>query len=312
MLTYYSLRRNARAFKDFTGITVAEYTELYARFEPAWIAAEQKRLRRAGRQRAIGGGRIYRLGVEDQLLMVLVWLRTYPTTATLGYLFSVSQPTASRNSQRLLTVLYEISLGEFEWPDPPQKGEGRKLTELKETYPDVFAIIDATEQPVERPKDKIQENLYYSGKRRRPTCKTSIVVNEDGVIRAITDSAPGCTHDLTQIRESGLLDYIPRETVVVADAGYDGLYKDLLDHSVATAHKAQRNKPLMQAHKDANRELSYVRIIVENVFCHLKHFRILSDRFRHNVIDIHSAVFAVIAAIVNRRTKRRLELSNTC
>jgi len=310
MLRYYSLRRHSRAFRDLTGMSVAEYEELFERFEPAWVAAEEKRLLRPGRQRAIGAGREYRLDNEDQLLMVLVWLRIYPTTATLGYLFDVSQPTASRNSQRVLQVLKESSKDEFEWPDPPRKYGGRKLSELQQVYPDAFAIIDATEQAVERPTDREQERVHYSGKRRRPTCKASIVVNERGVIRGVTESAPGRTHDLTQIRQSGLLAHIPARVTVVADAGYDGLYKDLPNHSVATSHKAQRNHPLQQAHKDINRELSSIRIIVENVFCQLKHFRCLCDCFRHNVNNVHSAAFITIAAIVNRRTERRLEMAN--
>jgi IS5 family transposase len=163
---------------------------------------------------------------------------------------------------------------------------------------------------VERPKEREKERLHYSGKRRRPTCMASIVVNEYGVIRGVTESAPGRTHDLTQIRQSGHLTHIPTDVIVVADSGYDGLYKNLPDHSVATAHKAQRNHPLQQAHKDMNRELSSIRIIVENVFCQLKHFKCLCDCFRHDVIAMHSAAFMTIAAIVTRQTMRRFEMAN--
>jgi hypothetical protein len=310
MLSYYSLRRNERAFKQFTGITVEEFDLLYADFEAAWVIAERKRLERPGRKRAIGGGNDYSLGLEGQLLMVMVWLRLYLTTAAVGYLFGISQSAASRNTRRVLKVLREVSEKEFGWPEPPGKGKGRSLREMKEAYPDLFAIIDATEQPVETPQDREEEHLHYSGKRRRSTCKSSLIVNERGRIRAITPSAPGRTHDLTQIRQAGVLDDIPSCVGVVTDAAYDGLYKDLPDHSVATAHKAQRNHPLEQAHKDINRELSSLRVIVENVICQLKHFRILAERFRHDVKLVHSDVFAVIAALINRRTQRRLESSD--
>jgi hypothetical protein len=238
MLSYYSLRRNECAFKQFTGITVSEFDALYADFEAAWVIAERKRLERPGRKRAVGGGNNYRLEPEEQLLMVMVWLRLYLTTAVVGYLFGIS------------------------------------------------------------------------GKRRRSTCKSSLIVNEHGKIRAVTDTAPGRTHELTQIRQADVLDDIPICVGVVADAAYDGLYKDLPEHSVATTHKAQRNHPLEQAHKDINRELSSLRIIVENVICQLKHFRILADRFRHDVRNVHSDVFAVIAALINRRTQHRLESSH--
>jgi len=310
MVTYYSLRRNPRAFKRITGLSVEEFDRLYADFEPAWIAAEQARLQRPERKRAMGGGNNYKLDVETQLLMVMVWLRLYLTTATLGYFFGISQSAASRNTRRLLTILEAVSRQEFEWPEPPRKGQGRTADELAEEYPDLFAILDATEQPLEKPTDKERERLAYSGKRRRSTVKTSLIVNEDGVIRGLTASALGRTHDLTQMRQSGLLGQMPPQVIVVADAGYTGLDKDLPNHSVAVAHRAQRNHPLEQDHIDANRELSSVRIIVENVFSHLKNFQSLADRFRHDVEQVHCAVFAVIAMLVNRRTQRRLALAD--
>lgn len=306
MIRYHELRRHERVFKDVTGVTVAEFEHLYGKFEAAWVAAEERRLRRPGRQRAIGGGSLYRLGAEDQLLMVLVWLRIYPTTATLGYLFGVSQPTASRNSRRVLKVLKEVSMDEFEWPDPPQKGEGRRLAELRKAYPDALAIIDATEQLVERPQDSEKEEQYFSGRRKRPTAKASIVVNEHGVIRGITKSSPGKTHDLTQIRQSGLLAQIPTQVRVVADSAYQGLDKTMPDHRVSTLPRAQRDNPLSSAQKEERRRLSAIRFVVERVFCHIKHFSIMEHRFRHDVEDLHSDAFAVIAALVNRRTKLRL------
>lgn len=309
-LSLYRVRQNERVFKSITGLTVTEFDDLYERFEPAWVAAEQKRLQREGRRRAVGGGRDYSLSIQKLLLMVVIWLRLYPTTNVLGFLFGLSQPTASRNTRRLLAVLHEVSKGEFPLNNPPRRGQGCELDELLQSHPDLAAIIDATEQPVERPQDREQENLHYSGKRRRSTCKASIVVNEHGVIRSVTTSAPGRTHDLTQLRQSGFLERIPLPTTVIADAGYDGLHHDLPNHSVATAHKAQRNHPLTPEHKAVNRELSSVRIIIENVFCELKHFRSLYDCFRHDVTNVHSSVFAVIAATVNHRIQHRLALSD--
>ena len=92
-----------------------------------------------------------------------------------------------------------------------------------------------------------------------------------------------------------------------ADAGFDGLLKDLPHHSVATAYKAQRNHSLTEVHKLMNRELSRVRIVIEHVLAQMKQFRALSERFRHN-LQIHDDIFVLVAAIVNRRTRQRLAL----
>jgi transposase len=304
MLTYQSLAKRRRAFKSVTGLSVKEFEALYHDFEALWLAAEAQRLSRPTRQRAIGGGGVYKLGLRTQVVMVMLWLRMYPTTETLAALFEVDKATISRNSRRVLKVLAQID--RIEWPTPPHKGQGNDLESLLQAYPDLLAVIDATEQAVQRPQDKEQEQAHYSAKCKQSTCKKAIVVNEVGVIRDLTPTVPGRTHDLTLVRQSGLLSRLPAAVTVIADAGFDGLANNLPDHSVATAHKAQRNHPLTLDHKLANRLLSGERIIVENVFAHLKHFRCLSTRFRHHVQACHHLMFTVVAIIVNRRTRARL------
>jgi transposase len=306
MLTFEKLSKRPHSFKNLTGLSLSEFEQLYTEFEPAWEAARQAWLRRAVRQRADGGGRPYALSLRTQLVMVLVWLRLYLTTEALGVLFELDKSNVSRNSRRLLQVLRHVSQAEFGWPEPPAKGQGKDLDQALKSYPDLVAVVDATEQPVQRPKDKQREKASSSGKSRRHTAKSAIVVNEHGLIRAVTATTPGGVHDLTHVRQAGILARIPPCVSVVADAGFDGLYKDLPHHSVATAHKAQRNHPLTPDHRATNRELSAVRIIVENVLCHLKHFRILAERFRHQVEQWHSDIFFVIAALINRRTRQRL------
>jgi transposase len=306
MVSYQKLSQRPGSFKSLTGLTVAEFDALYAQFALAWAVAEEQRLHRRSRQRAIGGGRRYRLSTPTQLLMVLMWLRLYLGTEALGVLFDIDKATVSRNNRRTLAVLRVVTAEDFGWPDPPARGEGKTLGEALQSYPDLAAVLDTTEQPVQRPQDKAREKRYFSGKSHRHTCKNAIVVNEHGLIRTVTPTTPGAMHELTHVRQAGVLAQIPRQVAVVADAGFDGLYKDLPDHSVATAHKAQRNHPLTPDQRAINRELSALRVIVENVFAHLKHFHILADRFRHQVERCHSEVFWVVAALVNRRTRTRL------
>lgn len=171
--------------------------------------------------------------------------------------------------------------------------------------PDLLAILDATEQPVQRPKDPERQRRFYSGKKKRHTIKTGLVVNEEGLIRAVTPPTPGSVHDLRHFRESGVLGRIPRACRVVGDRAFTGLQHDLPRHNLAIAHKARRHHPLTRAQKVANRELSQRRMVVEHVFAAMKQFRALADRFRH-AVEVHQDVFTVIAALVNQRTRKRL------
>lgn len=305
--TYSSLCRDEKIFRSWSGLSRSEFDDLYHRFEPEWTKAEVARLQGRPRQRDLGGGGDYTLDLETRVLMLLIWLRHYLTGETLGSLFGVSQSTVSRNLTRMLPVLQRLAADSLQ--RPTHKGGRRTLAQLQQAQPDLFAILDATEQSINNPQNDALSRLYFSGKQRRPTCKTAICVNEDGLIRHLSTTVPGSIHDVTHLRQSGLLTHVPKETIAVADSAFVGIYRDLPGHNVLVPHKAYRAHPLLPDHKLANRELSAIRIKVENVFAQLKIFRILTHRFRHQVTTIHSQVFTIIAAIHNWRTLNRLARS---
>ncbi len=224
-MSYPGLRGNEKLFRSWSGLSVAEFDELYRRFEPAWTKAERERLQSRVRQRAIGGGDDYALDLDTRLLLVLVWLRHYLSGETLGDLFGVSQSTASRTINRLLPLLSALAAESFK--APTGKGPKRSLRHLQQAEPDLFAIFDATEQSVNKPQDDEQSRLHFSGKQRRSTCKVAIQVNELGLIRQLSATCPGSIHDVTHLRQSGLLTQLSQETVAVADAAFVGMPSSL-------------------------------------------------------------------------------------
>ena len=308
MGTYDKLRKKPQVFKSISGVTEAEFDELYDKFAPKWDEAEKMRLSRGDRQRRIGGGHPYTLELREMLLMTLVWLRLYLSLDALGFMFDVDKATASRNTRRVLLVLRQLGDATLGWPEPPKRGEGRSIEQALHEYPDLLAIIDATEQPIERPSDRAQQKAHYSGKKKRHTRKTQIVVNEQGEIRSVSTSIPGSTHDLELFRQSEVAQQLPEEVTVGGDAGYQGLHDELPNRSVFVPHKATRKHPLLEDQKLVNRELSSIRIVVENTLAELKHFKILADRYRHS-LDIYDDSFRAVVALVNPRISLRVAQS---
>ncbi len=304
MLSYQFLVKRPSAFYSLSGITVREFHALYERFEPLWLEAEWKRLSRPDRRREIGGGNQYRLALRDQLLMTVIWLHLYLNTETLGVLFEVNKSTISRNSRRVLAVLRQVGEDAVWWQEPPGKGQGRTLVEAQAVCPDLLAVMDVMEQRIQRPQGRAAQSDHYSAKQKAHTRKTGIIVNEHGLIRGVTATYPGRTHDLTLFRQSGLLEDIPRDVTVIGDKAFDGLASTLPNHSVGTPHKARRNRPLDEGERWANRDFSCQRMIVENTICELRHFQALFHRFRHALTLSDSVVRAVIA-LVNPRIARR-------
>ena len=309
MINYQDLSQKPKIFKNLTGVTVSEFHQLYRQTYPIWQQQEQERLSRPDRQRAIGGGRKYELKFREQLLMTLVWLRLYLNTEALGYFFGVNKSTVSRNTRRVLAALRVVGEETLGWPEPPQPGRGKNVAQALAEYPDLFALVDATEQAIRRSSDNETQRQHYSGKKKRHTRKTQLIVNEHGQIRHLSRSTPGSLHDLKHFRLSGAAAQIPRQTTVGGDAGYDGLGNDLPEHSVITSFKARRNHPLTEEQKLLNQEFSRLRIIVENTICQLKHFKVLAHQFRH-AVELYDDAFRAVVAIVNPRISRRVALAS--
>jgi hypothetical protein len=303
MITYTNLSRNPRVFKSLTGVTVDEFQHLLAELVPLWAEAEEKRLDRPDRQRAIGGGRRPELSLLEQLLLTLVWLRLYLTTEALGFLFGVHKSTVSRYTRTLLPLLRQVGEGTLGWPEPPRRGQN--LDQACQAHPDLFALVDATEQPVQRPRDPEAQKAHYSGKKKRHTRKIQIIVNEWGQVRDVSTSTPGAVHDLAHFRQSGAAARIPPGTIAGGDAGYQGLQHELPDHSVMTPFKKSKHHPLSDEEKLLNQEFAALRITVENTICQFKHFHALADRFRH-ALDRLDDVFRAVLAIVNPRIQKRV------
>lgn len=305
MISYQSLTQKPRVFKSVTGLEQAEFDRLFQKFLPVWVAHERARRDRPDRKRAIGGGRHYKLLLQDRLVMVLTWLRLYLNTEALGFFFGLNKSNVSRNCQRLLPVLRALGDETLGWPTPPKRGEGKSVEEALRECPDLLAIVDTTEQRVRRPRDNERQKQHYSGKKKAHTRKTGIVVNEQGRIRAVTASTPGSKHDLKHVVEAGVLERVPPGVTAIGDAGFDGLPNYYPERSIGTPHKARRNHPLTLDQKLANREFSSVRIVVENTLSQLKHFQILAQQFRH-ALGLYDEVFLAVVGLINDRFDRRM------
>ena len=112
------LRTRPSVFRHLTGLTVAAFDQLAAELVPVLERAHRDTLDRRDRQRAVGGGDTFDLSSADHLLLTVVWLRQYPTNEVLGFLFGVSDSTASRTRTRVLPHLEQAGKDTMRMPDP--------------------------------------------------------------------------------------------------------------------------------------------------------------------------------------------------
>ena len=87
-------------------------------------------------------GRPPKLSRADQLLMTLMYWREYRTEFHIGLTYGVSESTVCRTIKRVENVL--IQSKQFHLP-------GKKALQPSDTILEIV-LVDATEQPIERPK----------------------------------------------------------------------------------------------------------------------------------------------------------------
>jgi hypothetical protein len=94
------------------------------------------------------------LSFREQLLLVVVWLRVYPTSPVLGLLFGLSHPTVLRTIARVLPILEQAGRDTMRLPGHGQRGRRsrRTLDDLVVAIPDLTVIGDTCEQRVQRPR----------------------------------------------------------------------------------------------------------------------------------------------------------------
>lgn len=290
-----NLRTHPVVFKHLTGLTVAVFDELAAEVVPAVEAAHRKTLDRPDRQRAVGGGDRFDLTTADQLLLTVIWLRQYPTNEALGFLFGVSDSTASRARTRCLPVLEQAGRDAMRMPDPGAAGRKRLPGLLKDT-PGLAVVIDSFEQRTRRPKRR--QRAYYSGKKKAHTLKTQVAVDEhSGRFADVSDSVPGRWADVKLLKRSRLMTRLPAGVGGIGDLGYTGI-RDI-HPSGACPRRKPRGKPRPAEDVRYNRAFSRRRIVVEHALARLRRFRAVTDVNRHRRKG-HAARVRACAGLVNR------------
>lgn len=300
--------RDERQLRALTGLSQVQFDKLLVTFTQVYEAERQRaymRTKLAGtRKRKPGGGQKGKLPrMEDKLLFVLYYYKTYPTFDVLGTHFDLSRSKAHENLHKLSPILHAtlVEMGmmpkrEFKTPD-----------ELKAVLGGIDQIlIDATERQMRRSKDDATQREHYSGKKKRHTVKNTVISTIDKVILFVGRTFTGRNHDYKMLKEElpPDLDWFS-ELKVLVDLGYLGIQSDYegddIDLPFKKPRKSKKNPEpqLTDEQKAANRILSQARIFVENAIGGIKRYNILVHAFRNHKENFQDDVIAVSAALWN-------------
>ena len=170
-------------------------------------------------------------------------------------------------------------------------------------------MIDATERPCRRPKNKRRQKNHYSGKRKAHTLKNTVIAPVKGGIDVIGPTTPGHQHDYAMLK--GELD--PEKpglssVEVSADLGYQGIEKNYpkigivhIPHKKPRQSKTHPNPKRTPKQKRENRLISQVRVGIEHLIGQLKNFGALTIKFRNHLNKVSDPIILVVAGLCNLR-----------
>lgn len=221
MITYEELKEKPKEFLSATGLEVKEFAHLLAVFATAYAAHYPADKTRAGkaRQRKPGGGAKGRLAkVEDRLLFILMYQKTYPLQTIHGLLFDLSQAQTNEWIHRLLPVLQD-ALARLGLTPEREAAAVAKREELRELGADV--LLDGTERRRQRPQDGVAQVAHYSGKKKAHTDKNWLLVHaETGQVLYLSPTAAGKVHD-KKLADDEQITY-PARATLAKDTGFQG------------------------------------------------------------------------------------------
>lgn len=194
--------------------------------------------------------------------MLLVYYRLYITHTLSGFLFDLDQSNVYRDIRYIEPLVKRC----IPLPQKLYNLTRRLRTVLEEVekyFPEFKAFIDITEQEIQRPKDKKRKKDYYSGKKKRHTVKTQLMVNKEGEIlyKSRHHKKGRRQHDYTVYKDEQPI--TPSQVENVHDLGYLGCEKDFptVKYSLPVKKK-KRYMELTEEQKEYNKNHSRQRVII--------------------------------------------------
>lgn len=242
----------ASQFKRRFGVRLLTFKHLVKVLKPHWRPQPKP-------------GATPKLGLEDRILVCLEYWREYRTYFHIGSSWGVSESTVCRIVRWVEDYLMQS--GQFRLPGKKSLVRGFQVPAV--------VVMDVTESPIERPKRR--QRAFYSGKKKRHTLKSQVVIDLQSGQIICTFFGKGRRHDFKLYRASRVC--FACQTESLQDRGYQGIQK--LHRNTQLPHKKPRCGQLTASQKAENRTLARRRVRIEQVNRCLKIFRILAERYRN-------------------------------
>lgn len=289
--------RNDREWRATTGLEYQLFMKLVPSFEQAYINIKGKSLSEVIKDNP--QGHLIRFkSYENLLFFGLFALKTGLTYDVLGFIFKLDLANAKRNFNTIIDIFYDcldnlncLPIRLFNTPIDFNKYFKNQDTTL---------IFDGTEQLIQRPSEKQNQKLYYSGKKKGHSIKCLIISTLDKYIHYTSYSYTGASHDFSIVKQ----EFPPEQNwfdgyTILLDLGYQGFWTQYPNAYAFLPYKKRKNQELTKEQKNKNRALAQDRIKIEHSIGGMKRFDFLSGKCRIHDFHLYDKILGVCAGLWN-------------
>jgi hypothetical protein len=273
------------ALKDATGLSHAEFDSVHTICLPGLT---QVRLRMHA-----GKGKQSHMTTHNMLALTLYWLRQTPSFHSLASQYpAFSRTTIHRTVHEVINILHTHLYPSMVQPIHPLAPSSRRSS-----LQNVRLIIDSTFIPL--PLSQKNKKWYHPRSPTKAALKVEIDCDLTHRIVNVSDVTRGAEHDMTLVRQSGILNQINTETQAIADKGYIGQLPIITP--ARKKRKVSKEAQLLQDERTRKRELQAERAAIENINQRFKQWSIVSYVWQQDYSDFIfvNKVVRVVAALAN-------------
>lgn len=300
-MKYQQWSQNPTRFLAMTGYKIEQFDQLL----PFFVEAHDQYLERFhldGRPRSMA--RRFTMYANsplkthaERLTFILSYLKINPLQEDHADRFGLTQKQVNGFVHGLKPILDKALTSARVMPAQTDAQLQERITALNQDPQSPLVLMhDATERPVPRPVDPVQQGALYSGKKKRHTLKNTFIITALSFILFLSKSVAGRIHD----KYIGDHAYrIPAGVELWQDTGYQGYGP--IGVTVYQPIKKPRGRELTDAQKSYNQSVSRVRVQIEHVIGSSKRYRIVKDVCRVRKAGFIETILHTCAGLHNFR-----------
>lgn len=237
---------------------------------------------------------------ENRLFIFFIKMKTGLSYSALSVIFRVHRTTISRIFIEVLQHLASALRDQIKWFNKDVI-QGMMPQCFKPDYSNTRIIIDCTEFSVEIPSGVDQRIYIYSHYKKGFTIKILIGCAPNGLITFKSKCAGGRKSDAQITIESGLLDLLEENDVILADKGFPDIRTTINEKGkkiVVVMPPFLSNPEFTKEETEQTYSIARVRIHIERIMQRIKLFHIL-DKVPTNLFPYIDEIIHVICVLVN-------------